>query len=62
MWRRRRICWNESPRPALKRMNARIRYVLRATQIWVMTAFSEVPKKVLLFRFCLIVLKNNSMV
>jgi hypothetical protein len=43
-------------------MNARIRYVLRATQMWVMTAFSEVPKKVLLFRFCLIVLKNNSIV
>jgi hypothetical protein len=55
-------CYHCSTRPALKRMHARIRYVLRATQIGGMTAFSEVPKKVLLFRFCLISLKNRSMV
>ena len=31
-----------------------------AVQIWVLTAFSEVPKKVLMRRCCLIHLKNNS--
>lgn len=31
-----------------------------AMMIWVLTAFPKVPKKVVIFRFCLIHLKNNS--
>ena len=35
-------------------------YVLIAIQVWVLTAFSEVPKNPLICRWCLIHLKNNS--
>ena len=35
-------------------------YTASAIQIWVFTAFSEVPKKRLMRRCCLIHLKNSS--
>ena len=34
--------------------------MISATQIWVMTAFSEGPKNILSFRFCFIALKKSS--
>jgi hypothetical protein len=60
MWRRRSNGWNERARPAWNRKKARIKYVISATPMWVMTAFSEVPEKVLIFRCCLMALKNNA--
>ena len=33
---------------------------ISAVQIWIMTALAEVPTKVFIFRFCLMVLKKIS--
>jgi hypothetical protein len=38
----------------------RRRMVISAVQIWIMTAFAEVPTKVFILRFCFIVLKKIS--
>jgi hypothetical protein len=36
----------------------RIRRAISAVQIWIITAFAEVPTKVFIFRLCLMVLKK----